>query len=422
MLEGILLGATLAILLVAVVSGKIERTSLTTSMLVVALGLAGSLAFDLDVEPEQGAALAFLEITLALVLFSDATRIDLTALRRHYEWPQRMLLIGLPLAVAAGAILAGVTTGMSLGLALLVGVILAPTDAALAEPVLTTPELPRRIRQAVNVESGLNDGLALPALFLAVALIEAEEGLSAADVFLPFLKLGIGIAGGLVFGVAGAAILGRAMATGWMGPSYRRIAIAALALATFSGTELAGGSGFVAAFLGGMIFAARCRRMAEGLFDFVENESSLLVLIAFLMFGAGPVRDLIASPPQTSSWLIALGSLLLVRPLAIWISLLGRKLEYQTRLFFGWFGPRGLASFVFLLVAAEELTELPEGIVEIVYLTVALSVLLHGMTAYPASMALARRLNRMEDATMPEMMDVAEMPMRSMRVSTLSPD
>lgn len=422
MAEAAILGISGAVLLVALVSGRIERSLITSPMLIVMLGVAGSFLFDFDL-PMSGSVTLFLELTLALVLFSDASRIDLAALRRDYGWPQRMLLIGLPLAILLGAAAAALLLGLPVGLALLLGVILAPTDAALAEPVLATDELPMRVRQTVNVESGLNDGLALPALFIAIAFSEAEEGLGLADVVVPFVRqLGLGVVGGVVFGLVGAWLFGKGMASGWMAPGYHKIGIVALALAAFGGTQLVGGSGFVATFLAGMIFAAKCRNTGPGLFEFAENEAGSLVLVAFLLFGASEVRPLIENPPPLEIWALALVSLVVVRPVAVALSLIGRRLSVPTRLFFGWFGPRGLASIVFLLTAVEELPEIPPALFDAVILTVTLSILLHGISAHPASTALARSLERSFDVSMPEMEEIHPHPMRAISVSRENSD
>jgi len=372
------------------------------------------------VEPELShGAILFLEITLALVLFSDASRIDLSSLRSERAWPRRMLGIGLPLAILLGAALAGLALGLEPGWALLLGVILAPTDAALAEPVLTTPELPQRIRQTLNVESGLNDGLALPALFVAVALIEAEGGLTGSEVVRLFVvQLGVGVVFGIGFGLLGGWLVGRGLGSGWMSESYQKIATLALALACFGATQWVGASGFVATFVAGIVFASRCRQTRKGLFEFAENEASALVLVAFLVLGAGPLRSILQDPPGWQVWLVALGSLVVVRPVAVVVSMLGSGAMGPTRLFFGWFGPRGLATIVFLLTALEETMAIPEPVTRTVILTVGLSVLLHGLTAHPASMALVQKLDdmkRVEAEAMAELAEVADLPMRMAR-------
>ncbi len=416
-MEAAVFGISAAVLLVTAVSGKFERTLITIPMLIVALGIAGGAVFDVSFDPDNG-SIVFLELTLALVLFSDASRIDLKTLRSQEAWPRRMLLIGLPVAIVLGAVLGALGLHLELGWALLLGVILAPTDAALAEPVLVTEELPARIRQTVNVESGLNDGLALPALFVAIALIEAEDGISGAEIVRLFsVQLGLGMAFGVAFGVLGGWLVGRGISSGWMSEGYQKTATVALALATFGASQWVGASGFVAAFVAGMVFAWLCRGTTQGLFEFAENEAGALVLIAFLLLGAGPLRSIIVEPPKWEVWVVALLSIALVRPIAILLSMVGTKAMVPTRLFLGWFGPRGLATVVFLLTAIEEVGQVPEVVDHTVALTILLSVVAHGLTAYPASSRLVRAIAEMpeeETAAMAEMEPVDELPARVM--------
>ena len=419
MADQIILGIAAAILLVASVSGRLERTVITIPMAVVAVGVVGGWAFGFDIPFGPGTTI-FLELTLALVLFSDASRIDLRALRSEHSWPQRMLLIGLPLAILLGAVVAALILDLPVGLALLLGVILAPTDAALAEPVLTSKELPDRVKVTLNVESGLNDGLALPALFIAIAIVQAEEGIKPGEIVVLFVQqLGFGLVVGVVMGVFGGWLVGRAVSSGWMSGSYEKIAIVALALATFGATQAIGGSGFVATFVAGMVMAARCRARSK-LFEFAEREASALVLVAFLLVGVGPVRDLFVNPPPADVWIIAVLSLVLVRTVSILISMTGEKAIFQTKAFLGWFGPRGLASIVFLLTTAEEVIDLPPVVPQVVLLTVGLSILLHGITASPASRWLVRSLARHEDVSMVEMEEVTPMAVRTVATGGVS--
>jgi len=359
------------------------------------------------------AALTFLELTLALVLFTDAARIDVGRIRRQYRWPARMLLIGLPLAMVLGAVVAGWILAIPFGAALLLGVILAPTDAALAEPVLESEVLPVRVRQTLNIESGLNDGLALPVLFIAIGLIESEAGRSvSSSVLLVVSLVGIGVAGGALLGLAGAWVISRATEHGWMDELHQKIAAVALALGTFAAVEVLGGSGFVAAFVAGAVLGARVRPKCEYLYDFADTEGRALVLIAFVFLGAGPIYQLIREGVPWQAWVVSLVALFVVRPLAIAVSLIGEKLLLSTVLFFGWFGPRGLATAVFLLVAFEEMTDISPLVADITFLTVALSVLLHGVSAMPASQWLAGRLEMRDRREMPEMGEAFNHPTR----------
>ena len=410
-----------ALLLVVAVSGRLSRAWLTEPLAIVAIGAVVAAVGFGPIDMGHPGVLSFLEVTLALVLFTDAARIDVRKRGRVISWPARMLGIGLPLAMVLGALFAAWILGLPFGVAVLLGVILAPTDAALAEPVLEAEELPVRVRQSINVESGLNDGLALPALFIAIAIIEAEEGQGIADALLLVVRqLGIGVAGGIVTGFLGAWLIKEATTRGWMNRLHQQIAALAMALACFAAVQLLGGSGFVATFVAGAVLGSRLERsQSEYLFEFAETGGKMLVLVAFFFIGGGPVYLLLSQGAGVEVWLLALASLFIVRPVAIAISLMRGRLLLSTTVFLGWFGPRGLATLVFFLVAVEELGTVRAVALDAVVATVTLSILLHGVSARPASMALARRIERaeLEDEDMAEMAEVYDHPMRSSRES-----
>jgi NhaP-type Na+/H+ or K+/H+ antiporter len=405
----VLLGAG-AVFAITVVSGRLHRVWLTEPLVAAVLGLLAGLTVVGPLNMLSEGILTILELILALVLFADASRIDITRLREGYSWPLRMLVLGLPLAVAFGALLAGWGLGAPLGVALLVGVVLAPTDAALAEPVLESETVPIRIRQTVNVESGLNDGLALPLLLIAIGLIESEEGRSAiSSIGLVLAQLGIGIVGGLVIGWLGATLIGKGSASGWMTPLHQRIAAVALALAGFALVQLLGGSGFVATFIAGGLMSHLIQPRSEYLYEFAEAEGHSLVLLAFFIFGAGPATDLVTRAIPLEAIVIGVVSLVIVRPLAIALSLWGQRLSGRTVLFLGWFGPRGLATIVFALVAWEELGAVDPMLADIVNFTVLTSIIVHGLSAVPMSRWVGS-MPMTED--MPEMGEAFSHPMR----------
>ncbi|TDI51330.1 MAG: sodium:proton antiporter [Acidobacteria bacterium] len=411
--ETIILVLSATVFAIVAVSGRLARLSITEPLMAVGIGILITFLVIDPIDIRSPAALTFLELTLALVLFTDAARIDVGRIRRQYRWPARMLLIGLPLAMVLGAVVAGWILAIPFGAALLLGVILAPTDAALAEPVLESEVLPVRVRQTLNIESGLNDGLALPVLFIAIGLIESEAGSSvSSSVLLVVSLVGIGVAGGALLGLAGAWVISRATEHGWMDELHQKIAAVALALGTFAAVEVLGGSGFVAAFVAGAVLGARVRPKCEYLYDFADTEGRALVLIAFVFLGAGPIYQLIREGVPWQAWVVSLVALFVVRPLAIAVSLIGEKLLLSTVLFFGWFGPRGLATAVFLLVAFEEMTDISPLVADITFLTVALSVLLHGVSAMPASQWLAGRLEMRDRREMPEMGEAFNHPTR----------
>ncbi len=404
-----------AILVITTISGRLERIWLTEPLIAAIFGAVLGIFIIGPVDLTDPAVLIFLELTLALVLFSDASRVSLRREKGTYAWPARMLTIGLPLAIGLGTAAAAWLLGLPLGFSLLLGVVLAPTDAALAEPVLENKSVPARIRQTLNIESGLNDGLAVPALLIAIGLLEAEEGMvSTGGAVLVFIQqLGIGMVGGIVLGFFGALVIGRGVDRGWMNPLHQKIAALSLALAGFAAVQLLGGSGFVAVFIAGGLMSHRIEKRPDYLYDFAETEGHIMVTLAFLFVGAGPVATIITGGISWQAVFLAVVALAVIRPFAIWVSLIGQNLMASTVLFLGWFGPRGLATIVFYLLAVEELPEVPVLVTEAVFATMVLSILAHGLSAVPASAWLAREFEGMEDEEdMPEMGDSIEFPTR----------
>jgi NhaP-type Na+/H+ or K+/H+ antiporter len=408
--EGAILVGAAAILIVTVLSGRLDKIWFTEPLLISILGVVVGQFLAEPLALDSPAVLMILEITLALVLFSDASRIEMARLRSGYSWPLRMLVIGMPIVIVLGTVLSGWYLSLPFGLALLLGVILAPTDAALAAPVLESEIVPGRVRQAINVESGLNDGLAVPALLIAIGIIESETGTSARQALgLVVSQLGIGIVGGLALGWLGSWLIGRGKDRGGLSPENQKIAALALAVAGYTGVQLLGGSGFVATFIAGGLMSHLLRSRQERPYGFVEAEGHTLVLLAFFIFGLGPASRLIAGGVAFEALVVALVSLVVLRPLSIALSLAGQKLSGRTIVFLGWFGPRGLATIVFLLVALEELGALDPLIVDTLTVTVALSIVLHGLSGVPMS----RWLASMEmDESMPEMGEAYAHPMR----------
>lgn len=380
------------ILLFGAISRRAERSPLTPPMFFIAAGCLvsvhglGLVQLDLASNVVHGLA----ELTLVVVLFTDASRIDLACLRREESLPLRMLAIGLPLTVLGGAV-AGATLLPALGWleAALLAAILAPTDAALGQAVVSNPLIPARIRQTLNVESGLNDGLALPIVLVLASLTGATEGETDAGHWLRFAALAVtlGPAVGIAVGFAGGRWLERGVAAGWVNMPFERLSSLGLALLAFAGAELVGGNGFIAAFTAGLTLGNVGRDVVETLYEFGETEGQLLTLLVFLVFGAVMVPDAIAHF-SLATLAYALISLTLVRMLPVALSLFGTGLRAPSVAFLGWFGPRGLASILFALVVVEEGRLASGPLLEgVVVLTVLLSALLHGATAYP----LARR-------------------------------
>lgn len=404
-----------ALLSFALVSARCERSIVSPAMVFVAVGVAVSdLGVGLvQIELDSHLVRLLAEITLTIILFTDASRIDFAKVRRQIRLPARLLGIGLPLSMILGALLVlPLVPALGVGGAFILAVILAPTDAALGQAVVTSPDVPLKVRQTINVESGLNDGIALPFLLLAVSVAGMQGDPNISEWLIFFVsQVGLGPIIGIAIGVAGAFLVERAYAYGWMEPVFLKLSSLALALLAFGAAEMVHGNGFIAAFAAGMTAGQVAPRACERLSEFGEVEGQLLSLITFFIFGIVLVPPAIAA----FSWpilLYAVLSLTVVRMLPVAISLAGTGMSWHTKLFIGWFGPRGIASVLYVLLLLDE-NHLQRGsLVEVVAtITVLLSILLHGVTAYP----LARLYGRSEQATaphMPEMEAVDPMPSR----------
>ena len=233
--------------------------------------------------------LSVAELALVLTLFSDASKIDLRALLREEKLPGRLLFIGLPLTIAFGAIVAAfLFKDITLAEAGLIGAMLSPTDAGLGQAIVNNTKLPARIRQGLNVESGLNDGGSIPVFlfFLILASGETLERPIGILISLAFQQIGIGILVGAAIGFAGGWISSRSVRAGWMSGLYRKIGFMSLAITAWLVADSVGGSGFIAAFIGGLVTrAANNVKLTEEEIILTEAEGSILSLAVFFIFG-----------------------------------------------------------------------------------------------------------------------------------------
>ena len=389
----------LALLGVAALSRRLAGTPVTPAMLFVAVGLlVGPEVLDgIDLSATSSTVRALAEATLALVLFCDASRIDLRQLRPDVGLPLRLLGFGLPLTIALGAGAAMAIFGqLTVEEAVILAVVLAPTDAALGQAVVTEPRVPARIRQGLNVESGLNDGICVPLLFAAVAVADVESEIShgrgAGTLLLE--EIGFGVVGGVLAGLLIAAIVVQAGRRNLIADQWRQVIPAAGAAFAYGTASALDGSGFIAAFVAGMVFHFALGRDPEDLNQLSEEVGSVLNGITFLLFGA----ILLGPAIGELSWELALYavlSLTVVRMVPVAIAMLGSRARAPTVGFIGWFGPRGLASIVFAVIVIEE-SQLPhEHLIALaIYATVGLSVLAHGLSAAPLANRYARWYER----------------------------
>ena len=419
MSESNLLLILIGIALFSLFSGPIGRGSLTPPMAFVSLGLIFSpVGFGwIDIEVDNRVIHVIAEITLILVLFTDAARISLKRLWSDHDVPMRLLFVGMPLTILAG-VLAAMTVLPELLLieALVLAVILAPTDAALGQVVVSSPRVPERIRQSLNVESGVNDGIALPALLFVISFA-ATHGSEHATNWVSFVaqQLVLGPLAGILIGWAGARAINAAIERGFLTHEFCNIYLLSLAFIAYLAANQIGGNGFIAAFAAGVVTGNTLKHVNEEIYEFAESEGQLLNLIIFFLFG-------VALLPQVwghVSWDIvayAILSLTLIRMVPVFLSLIGKHLRWETTIFLGWFGPRGLASILFVLLVLDHAHLAQESLVfNTVIVTVALSVFLHGITALPGVNAYAAALKLCErrgDDLSSEQQAVAAMPLR----------
>ncbi|GAA3160536.1 cation:proton antiporter [Nonomuraea roseoviolacea] len=386
-----LLVTAAAIFLWGVVSGRLQRADLTAPIVFVAAGWLVAEAGLVGPQPVTARTLKpLVEITLVWVLFSDAAGVPLSQVRRDLGRYLRLLAVGLPLTVLAGWALADLLFPALGGwLALLVGAALAPTDAALGLPVVTNPAVPVDVRRLITVESGLNDGVVTPVVVLAIAGAASAEGLGGVHGWAALAELGIGVLVGAVSGLAGGGLLRWARRRGWAADDWAGVAVLALAIVAYTASLAVHGNGFVAAFCAGLAFGAAAGPRGPAELVFLEQAGGLVSLLVWLAFGAVAV-PMVAGRVQPAVVVYALLSLTVLRMAPVALACAGAGLGRATVLFVGWFGPRGLASLVFALLAVEELGTAAGDAAAVIGLTVLLSVLLHGLSARPLAARYVR--------------------------------
>ncbi|MCB9137046.1 MAG: sodium:proton antiporter [Caldilineaceae bacterium] len=354
------------------------------------------------------------EVALALILFGDASRIRLHALRSAADLPGRLLLIGLPLTILLGTVVAAIILPqLSIWEAAILASVLSPTDAGLGQAVVSDKRLPVRIRQALNIESGLNDGLSTPIFMILVALVTAEQSLQSPGQWLNFIvsQIGIGAGFGILMGVIGGRLFTEAGKRQWVSQTFTSLMFPALALFTWYVADEIGGNGFIAAFCGGLTIAVVMRNITEEERDFGEVTGQWVSLLVFFLFGA------VAFPLLGQiTWQIcvyALLSLTIIRMLPVAVSLMGEHLNRATVLFLGWFGPRGLASIVLGLILLREIApeDQPVELQLAIITTVLFSVFLHGISANPLVARYTKSIQALHH-TSPELSESVEMPNR----------
>lgn len=390
--------AELAILVVFIfiyssIAGGLEKTIISGPMIFTIVGLViGPLGFGwLHLELDHNGLRVMADITLALVLFLDAANANLSEVKKNFQIPLRMLAFGLPLTIMLGFVIGYlVFDQLSIYELAILATMLAATDAALGKGVITNKLVPVRIREGLNVESGINDGICVPVLFLFIALAVDFDTGGSSFVFalkLVALEVGIGLIVGLGIAALGARILQYCWKRGWITEVWTQLPVVALSLACFSIAQSLHGSGYVAAFVGGLLFGSLVTSGKHQLMIAAEGTSETFALVTWVMFGAAVLGQVF----EYFNWQVVLYSLLsltVIRMLPMFISLTGSKETVTSKLFLGWFGPRGLASIVFAVIVLNNNVKNGGLLALIVVCTVTLSIFGHGLTAN----WLARRL------------------------------
>ena len=396
-IEFMLLGILGCVVVYSILTKAIGRTILTLPIIFVAVGFFVSEPVKMlgSHETLRNSTRFLAEITLILVLFSDASHVRFASLKKTFMLPLRMLVIGMPLTIALGTVIVFLISPQNgIAMALLTAAVLTPTDAALGQSVVSNPDVPLRLSQTINVESGLNDGLALPFILFGAIIASSGGGENATNglALSAALQVILGPLAGIAIGWSVARLLDFAEDRDWVLESAKGVCFVATAFTSYLCAELVGGNGFIAAFVGGLIFGNSYRHELHFIREFMEGTGQILTMAAFLIFGALMLPDGLAHVTPTAL-IIAVAMLTFVRMAPIWLSLSGTGLDFREKLFLGWFGPRGLASILFTLIMMDQF-DFPnkEELLACVSMTVVLSVILHGLSATP----LASRIGRVK--------------------------
>lgn len=382
----------------SLVSRRLDTTVITGPIFFTVAGIAVATMAPVELNARDNAKifLHLAEVGLVLLLFSDAAHTNLSVLWNIRELPARLLAIGLPLTLATGTLAAWLMLpGLGLWEAAILAAILAPTDAGLGQVIVTSPRAPLSVRQALNVEAGLNDGLSVPFLLFFIALAAVSEGAPASLGRYVVEQLGYGVAVGAVIGLVGGRLLGWASRREWISETLKPVAVVALPFLCLLVSEAVAASMFIAAFVAGLAVQKGYGAAGKLSVAFGETWGQLVNLSVFFLFGM--MAALSWHKIDLSIAAYAIVSLTIVRMLPVAIALMGSGLSRPTVLFMGWFGPRGLASIVLGLVYLESEIDLPgESTIRLsVLATVMLSILAHGLSARAGLGLYARKVDNL---------------------------
>lgn len=372
------------VLLVSVsLSGVAARTVLSTALLFLVAGAVigpGGLGI-VAIRPDDPIVTLLADVALFTVLFTDGQRANVSALKQNWQLSGRALGLAMPLTMIGIAVPGHYLIGLDWPTAFLIGAILSPTDPVFAAALVGRADIPLRLRRLLNVESGLNDGLALP--FVLIFLATAQHQRS--DVGTVAIELVVGLL--LGFGVAAAVALAWRTKLLTAEPRLQPLGPLAIAVVVYGACHLTHANPYLAAFAAGSTLATLDHVAAEHFEPFGDLLSETTKFAALLVFGA------LITPERLShlgwqGWLLALVAIVLVRPAAMLLSLLRTPLPRSERLTAAWFGPKGFASVVYGLLALQSGIPDSELVFDLVAVTIALSIVLHSSTDVPVAKIL----------------------------------
>ncbi|SDI80247.1 cation:proton antiporter [Aliiruegeria lutimaris] len=380
------LGIAVVILLYCYFSAAISRRGITMPMIFLSLGVVFGMS---GMHLTHDSATIFhnlAEMTLALLLFADATLLDRNAVERIGQRAGRMLLIGLPIAIGLGALANWLLLpGWPLWEIFLLAALLAPTDAALGQSIQSNERIPEIIRDTLNAESGLNDGLALPFVIffagLAVSANDPELG-DGSLLRLVAVQIGLGALVGILGGAAAGLLRNFSVERNLIDHGLTKVAVLALVGVIYFAAEHAGGNSFVAVFVSGIAYANMAKGTVSHAREFIEGDGQFLAILSFFFIGALFAPVALENITLAGIAVIAV-SLFVVRPVVIWLSLVGTDTTPNERLFYGWFGPRGLATALFAVFVIMDFEHLQRSnpILVTAIAAVLISAFLHGLSA-----------------------------------------
>ena len=386
----LIVGGLLAV--AAALSGVTRRTVLSISVLAVTAGIGLAAADVVSVNARDAGLLEIVELALILTLFSDGMFVERELLARHWGPPTRALAVAMPLTMgllALGAYL--VFPELSWAEAFLLAAILSPTDPVVTSTVVTAQRVPAAVRHTLNLESGLNDGLALP--FVLFFLVLASAGGDAGQEAVELLgEVAVGAAIGIALGVIGGRLHSR-LPGGGITARYEGIYAVGFGLAAFGLADVTFGNGLIAAFVAGIVLAREEHEVPDSFVAFSENVSSIFAVITFFLFGA----LIVATGYEGSIWALLAFipfALLIARPVAVLAALVGTKLPRPQRLFIAWFGPKGVASMLFALFILDRSVAEGSLVFDVAAFVILSSILAHGLTDTVGARWIERRMEQ----------------------------